>query len=93
MRGDADVAFAVENIVDGAYFNSGQSCCGIERIYVDASVWDEFVPAFVEVVKGYKLGDPMDEETTLGPLIKSSAADYVRTQINDAVKAGRNGAY
>ena len=88
VRADADVAFAVENIVDGAYFNSGQSCCGIERIYVDEKVWDEFVPAFVEMVKSYKLGDPMDEETTLGPLIKASAADFVRQQIDDAVKAG-----
>ncbi len=88
VRADADVAFAIENITDGAYFNSGQSCCGIERIYVHEDVWDEFVPGFVELVKGYKLGNPHDTETTLGPLIKPSAADFVRQQINDAVAAG-----
>ncbi len=88
VRADADVAFAIENIADGAYFNSGQSCCGIERIYVHEDVWDEFVPGFVELVKGYKLGSPHDQETTLGPLIKPSAADFVRQQISDAVAAG-----
>jgi acyl-CoA reductase-like NAD-dependent aldehyde dehydrogenase len=88
VRGDADIAFAVENIADGAFFNSGQSCCGIERIYVHEDVWDEFVPGFVDLVKSYKLGNPLDEETTLGPLIKASAADFVRKQIDDAVAGG-----
>ena len=88
VRADADIAFAIENIADGAYFNSGQSCCGIERIYVHEDVWDEFVPGFVELVKGYKLGNPLDSQTTLGPLIKPSAADFVRQQISDAVAAG-----
>ena len=88
VRADADVAFAIENVADGAYFNSGQSCCGIERIYVHEDVWDEFVPGFVELAKGYVLGNPHDEATTLGPLIKPSAADFVRQQISDAVEAG-----
>ncbi len=88
VRADADIAFAIENIADGAYFNSGQSCCGIERIYVHEDVWDEFVPGFVELVKGYVLGNPHDEATTLGPLIKPTAADFVRQQITDAVAAG-----
>lgn len=88
VRADADVAFAIENIADGAYFNSGQSCCGIERIYVHEDVWDEFVPGFIELVKGYVLGNPNNEATTLGPLIKPSAADFVRQQISDAVAAG-----
>lgn len=88
VRADADIAFAIENIADGAYFNSGQSCCGIERIYVHEDVWDEFVPGFVELVKGYVLGNPLDEATTLGPLIKPSAADFVRQQIDDALAAG-----
>jgi len=88
VRADADVAFAIENIADGAFFNSGQSCCGIERIYVHESVWDEFVPGFVELVKGYVLGNPHDQATTLGPLIKASAADFVRKQIDDAVATG-----
>lgn len=88
VRADADIAFAIENIADGAFFNSGQSCCGIERIYVDEKVWDEFVPGFVELTKSYILGNPHDTATTLGPLIKPSAADFVRKQIDDAVAAG-----
>tara|TARA_R110002111_G_C5972430_1_gene370443 strand:+ start:115 stop:1506 length:1392 start_codon:yes stop_codon:yes gene_type:complete len=88
VRSDADVAYSAENLVDGAMFNSGQSCCGIERIYVHDDVYDAFVEKFVEVVKGYKLGNPTDPETTLGPLVNASAADFVRGQVADAVKAG-----
>ncbi|WP_339630118.1 aldehyde dehydrogenase family protein [uncultured Sneathiella sp.] len=88
VRSDADVAYSAENLVDGAMFNSGQSCCGIERIYVHDVVYDAFVEKFVEVVKGYKLGNPTDPETTLGPLVNASAADFVRGQVADAVKAG-----
>ncbi|MBO0333725.1 aldehyde dehydrogenase family protein [Sneathiella sp. CAU 1612] len=88
VRADADIAYAAENLVDGAMFNSGQSCCGIERIYVHADVYDDFVEKFVEVVKGYKLGSPVDPETTLGPLVNAAAADFVRGQVADAVKAG-----
>lgn len=88
VRADADIAFAIENIADGAFFNSGQSCCGVERIYVDEEVWDAFVPGFVEFARSYVLGDPLDEATTLGPLIKPAAADFVRKQIADAVAAG-----
>ncbi len=88
VRADADVAYAAENLVDGAMFNSGQSCCGIERIYVHADVYDDFVEKFVEVVKAYKLGSPLDPETTLGPLVNAAAADFVRGQVADAVKAG-----
>jgi len=88
VRADADIAYATENLVDGAMFNSGQSCCGIERIYVHADVYDDFVEKFVEVVKGYKLGSPVDPETTLGPLVNAAAADFVRGQVADAVKAG-----
>ena len=88
VRADADIAFAIENIADGAFFNSGQSCCGIERIYVHENVWDEFVSGFVELVKSYVLGNPHDPATTLGPLIKASAADFVRQQIADALAGG-----
>ncbi|WP_288902148.1 aldehyde dehydrogenase family protein [uncultured Sneathiella sp.] len=88
VRADADIAYAAENLVDGAMFNSGQSCCGIERIYVHADVYDDFVEKFVEVVKGYRLGSPVDPETTLGPLVNAAAADFVRGQVTDAVKAG-----
>ena len=88
VRADADLAYSVECLVDGAFFNSGQSCCGIERIYVDESLYDEFVAAFVEQVKSYRLGSPLDERTTLGPVVRTAAADWVRQQVNDAVKAG-----
>ncbi len=88
VRGDCDVNYAAENLVDGAFFNSGQSCCGIERIYVDEKIFDAFVERFVEVVNEYVLGDPLDEATTLGPMIKPDAADFVRGQIEDAVNAG-----
>ncbi len=88
VRADCDVNYAAENLVDGAFFNSGQSCCGIERIYVDEKIFDAFVERFVEIVNGYVLGDPLDEATTLGPMIKADAADFVRGQIDEAVKAG-----
>jgi len=70
------------------FFNSGQSCCGIERIYVDNQVFDEFVRKAVELVNKYKLGRPDDINTTLGPLVKTSAADLVRSQIQDALSKG-----
>ena len=88
VRADADISYAVENLVDGAFFNSGQSCCGIERIYVDAKVHDAFVEGFAELTRGYVLGNPLDEETTLGPLVKASAAEFVRGQANDAIRDG-----
>lgn len=88
VRPDANLAHAVENLVDGAFFNSGQSCCGIERIYVHKDVYDKFVEGFVALTKQYKLGNPLDPETTLGPMVRASAADFVRGQIADAVKAG-----
>ena len=88
VRADADVASAAENLVDGSFFNSGQSCCGIERIYVHASVYEAFVQAFVEVTQQYRLGDPTDANTNLGPMVRRSAADFVRAQIAEAVAQG-----
>lgn len=88
VRADADLAQAVENLVDGAFFNSGQSCCGIERVYVHAALYDKFVEGAVELTKTYVLGDPLQEATTLGPMVKADAATFVRGQIADAVKAG-----
>ncbi len=88
VRSDVDLDFAVENLVDGAFFNSGQSCCGIERIYVHESVYDKFVEGFVKLTKNYKLGNPLDPETTMGPVAKRSGADLVRKHIKDAVNAG-----
>ncbi len=88
VRADADVNFAIENLVDGAFFNSGQSCCGIERIYVHESVYDQFVEGFVELTKKYKLGNPLDAETTMGPVAKRSGADLVRQHIEQAISKG-----
>ena len=88
VRADADLAHAVETLVDGAFFNSGQSCCGIERIYVAAPLYDAFVDAAVALTKQYVLGDPLDPATTLGPLVKPEAAAFVRGQIAEAERAG-----
>jgi len=88
VREDANLKTVVPNLVDGVYFNSGQSCCGIERIYVHDSIFTEFVEQFIIEVNKYVLGDPMDPSTTLGPMVRVSAADFVRQQIKDAVSAG-----
>ena len=91
VRADADLRHAIETVTDGAMFNSGQSCCGIERVYVDAAVYDDFVAGVVELVGAYRLGRPDDPDTNLGPLVKTSAADFVRGQIDDALAAGARG--
>jgi acyl-CoA reductase-like NAD-dependent aldehyde dehydrogenase len=88
VRADAPLDYAVENTVDGAFFNSGQSCCGVERIYVHESLFDRFVEGFVALTRQYRLGDPLDPETTLGPMVRTSAADEVRRQIAAAVARG-----
>ncbi|MCH8001216.1 MAG: aldehyde dehydrogenase family protein [Proteobacteria bacterium] len=88
VRADAKLDHAIENVIDGAFFNSGQSCCGIERIYVHAEAYDAFVEGAVEAVRAYVLGNPIEPETTLGPMVRASAADFVRGQIADAVAAG-----
>jgi acyl-CoA reductase-like NAD-dependent aldehyde dehydrogenase len=88
VRADADLAQAIDTVVDGAFFNSGQSCCGIERVYVDAKVYDAFVEGAVALTRQYVLGDPLDEATTLGPMVKASAAEFVRGQIAQAERAG-----
>ncbi|MDE2446094.1 MAG: aldehyde dehydrogenase family protein [Alphaproteobacteria bacterium] len=88
VRADANLAHAIENLVDGAFFNSGQSCCGIERIYVHKNLYKDFVDGAVNLTKKYVLGSPLDESTTLGPMIKPEAASFVRKQIAAAVKAG-----
>ncbi|OBT58513.1 hypothetical protein VE04_01261 [Pseudogymnoascus sp. 24MN13] len=88
VRADVDVAWAAEEIVDGAVFNSGQSCCSIERVYVDASIHDKFVEEVQRVLKGYKLGDPFDKETHVGPVISKRSKIAIEGHINDAVAAG-----
>lgn len=88
VRGDADLAHAVDTAMDGAFYNSGQSCCGIERVYVHEAVYDEFVELAVDWVKALKLGRSDDPETTLGPLVRESAADFVRKQVEEAIAQG-----
>lgn len=88
VRADAPIAATIENLVDGAMFNSGQSCCAIERIYVQQDVYDQFVEGFVELTRQYKLGDPLDPATTLGPMVRTDAADKVRAHINEALQKG-----
>jgi len=85
---DANLDAAVETLIDGAMFNSGQCCCGIERIYVVESLYDAFVKKAVEIVNGYKLGDPLEEETTLGPMAHVRFAQEVRDQTTEAIAAG-----
>jgi len=88
VRHDADLKHAIENIVDGAYFNSGQSCCGLQRIYVHESVYEAFTRGCVELIGQYRLGNPLDPETTLGPVVRTAAADAVRAQIRASIDAG-----
>jgi acyl-CoA reductase-like NAD-dependent aldehyde dehydrogenase len=88
VRPDASMAHAIENIVDGAFFNSGQCCCGIERVYVHESRYDAFVEGAVALVDTYVLGNPLDEATTLGPMAHRRFADLVRRQTREAVAAG-----
>jgi acyl-CoA reductase-like NAD-dependent aldehyde dehydrogenase len=85
---DANLAAAVDNVIDGAMFNSGQCCCGIERIYVASSVFDEFVERSVALVESYTLGNPLEPATTLGPMAQQRFADEVRSQTRAAVQAG-----
>jgi len=88
VRADANLPHAIETLVDGAYFNSGQSCCGIERIYVDSAVYDDFVAGFEAMAKAYVLGNPLDQSTTLGPMAQARFAATVRDQVDEAIAKG-----
>ncbi|CAL8578300.1 hypothetical protein XPA_004089 [Xanthoria parietina] len=88
VRADVDVKWVAEEIVDGAIFNSGQSCCSIERVYVAEKIHDQLVQAIQEVLKGYKLGDPLDRSTNVGPVVSKRAAEVIRSQIRDATNKG-----
>jgi acyl-CoA reductase-like NAD-dependent aldehyde dehydrogenase len=85
---DADINLAAETVVDGAMFNSGQSCCGIERAYVHSAVYDKFLQECKRVIGTYKLGDPKQKDTNLGPMVSDKAAQYAKSQVDAAVKAG-----
>ncbi|MBB6182310.1 aldehyde dehydrogenase family protein [Pseudorhizobium flavum] len=88
VREDANIEHAIANIADGIFFNSGQSCCGIERVYVHERHYKNVVDGLVAYAEQLSLGDPRDAATTLGPMVKTSAANSVRAQISDAVRAG-----
>jgi acyl-CoA reductase-like NAD-dependent aldehyde dehydrogenase len=88
VRADADLAHAIDTLTDGAFYNAGQSCCGIKRIYVAASRYEDFVAGVVDLTKKYRLGSPLDPETTIGPVVRTSAAEAVRSQVREAVGRG-----
>ncbi|GGI77341.1 aldehyde dehydrogenase [Legionella impletisoli] len=88
IRDDADLDSAVATVVDGAFFNSGQSCCGIERIYVHRDIYKTFIDKAVSLTHQYILGRPDDPQTTLGPMVRADSADFVRQQINEALRDG-----
>jgi len=88
VRPDAPLEFTIENLVDGAYFNAGQSCCAVERIYVHQDIYRPFVDGFIDLTRTYRLGNPLDPQTTLGPVVRASAAAFVRDQIVEAVRQG-----
>lgn len=88
VRADCDLALAISENVDGAFFNSGQSCCAIERIYVHDSVYNAFVEGFVDLTRQYVLGNPLNESTTIGPMVNAGAAEFVRKQVSAAIAAG-----
>ena len=85
---DVDVAAAAAAVADGAFYNTGQSCCSVERIYVHERVHDAFVRAFVAEVRGYKLGDPLDESTYVGAITRRPQLDVLRKQVADAKRKG-----
>ncbi len=85
---DVNLDHAVANLVDGAFFNSGQCCCGIERIYVHENVYDRFVDGFIDLTKQYVVGNPLDAATTMGPMAQTRFADLVREQKAEALRKG-----
>jgi acyl-CoA reductase-like NAD-dependent aldehyde dehydrogenase len=88
VRADANVKNAAESLADGAMYNTGQSCCSVERIYVHASIYDEFVRSFVDVVNGFKVGDPMAEDTYIGAITRAPQLDVLDAQVEDARRKG-----
>ncbi|GGA98322.1 aldehyde dehydrogenase [Brucella endophytica] len=85
---DVDLDHAVENLVDGAFYNTGQCCCGIERIYVHEKLYDRFVEGFIDLTKRYIVGNPLDQATTMGPMAQARFADLIREQKAEALRKG-----
>ena len=90
VRKDCNLQHAIENLADGSFYNSGQSCCGIERIYVDSEVYNDFVEGIKSITEKYILDDPLNTNTNLGPVVKLSAAQSIRSQVKDALSNGAN---
>ncbi|RGP69828.1 nad-dependent aldehyde dehydrogenase [Fusarium sporotrichioides] len=88
VRSDVDIDWAAAEIVDGAIFNSGQSCCSLERVYVDEKIHDQFVEAVQKVLKSYKLGDPFNKETQIGPVVSKRSKQAAEEHIKDAIDNG-----
>ena len=88
VRKDCNLQHAIENLADGSFYNSGQSCCGIERIYVDVEIYDNFVEGIKTFTEKYILDDPLKSETNLGPVVKLSAAQSIRSQVKEAISNG-----
>ena len=88
VRADAALKPTIENLVDGAFFNAGQSCCAVERIYVHRDVYKDFVEGFVDVTGQLRLGSPLDAQTTLGPMVSRDAAETVRRQVPGSARDG-----
>ena len=85
---DVDVKAAAAGIADGAFYNTGQSCCSVERVYVHRKIHDAFIKAFVAEVKGFKIGDPLDDASYIGPLTRRPQLDVLRRQVADAKRKG-----
>jgi acyl-CoA reductase-like NAD-dependent aldehyde dehydrogenase len=85
---DADLTAAAASLADGAMYNTGQSCCSVERIYVHEQVHDQFVERFLDAVRGFRVGDPMDESTYIGPLTRPAQVDLLQAQVDDALRKG-----
>lgn len=88
IRDDVDAKWVAEEIVDGAIFNSGQSCCSIERVYVASAIYDQVVAAIKEVLAGYKVGDPMEKSTNIGPVVSKRSKDSILAQVKAAIDMG-----
>ena len=88
VRKDCNLQHAIMNLADGSFFNSGQSCCGIERIYVDSEVYDDFIDGIKSVTEKYILDNPLKLETNLGPVVKLTAAQTIRSQVKEAISNG-----
>jgi acyl-CoA reductase-like NAD-dependent aldehyde dehydrogenase len=85
---DVDIATATASLADGAFYNTGQSCCSVERIYVHEKIFNPFVESFMEQVRGFAIGDPGDPKTYIGPLTRAAQLDVLKGQVDDALQKG-----